>query len=435
MPLVVLFILLLLPGSALGECSIEHSLESFAKEIVTVDRNALKKKLPNLLPCAPNESKNLLAALKDGRLYTDDGFKVILKTPGKEEYLDLLTGAHAQGLNLKLVKVNNAIRRMLKKHINEQPGQTTVSRSVLSPKVKALLQNIFFGASLASILFLTALGLAVTFGLMGVINLAHGEMLMIGAYSTFIVSSLFSRYLPGYFELYLVIALPVAFFITAVFGYLIEKTVVRKLWGRPLETLLATWGISLILVQTVRILFGASNVKVVSPIWISGGVTITEGILFQTSRITCILLALVSAVAVWALFYRTRLGLWVRAIKDDRESAASVGIPVSKVDGITFALGSGLGGLAGVLLTQVANVGPLLGRAYLIDSFLIVVFGGIGSLIGTVTASLGLGTATKLLEPSIGAVLGKVAILTAVILFIVWRPKGLFPLHTREDFR
>ena len=294
-----------------------------------------------------------------------------------------------------------------------------------------ILGQAFSGMSLGSILLLAALGLAITFGLLGVINMAHGEMLMLGAYSTYVVQLMMQRYVPAAIEFYPLVALPVAFFVTAAIGMALERTVIRHLYGRPLETLLATWGISLMLIQLVRLVFGAQNVEVSNPEWLSGGIQVLPNLVLPYNRIVIIAFALCVVVLTWLLLNKTRLGLNVRAVTQNRNMAACCGVPTGRVDMLAFGLGSGIAGLGGVALSQIGNVGPDLGQSYIIDSFLVVVLGGVGQLAGSVMAAFGLGIANKILEPQIGAVLGKILILALIILFIQKRPQGLFALKGR----
>jgi urea transport system permease protein len=253
-------------------------------------------------------------------------------------------------------------------------------------------EKLFTGISLGSILLLAALGLAITYGLMGIINMAHGELMMIGAYSTYLVQNLFRHLMPGLFDFYLAAAVPVAFVITALVGMAIERLVLRFLYGRSLETLLATWGVSLFLMQGVRTIFGAQNVELT----------------------------------------QTRLGLFVRAVTQNRRMASCVGVPTARVDTLAFGMGAGIAGLAGVALSQIGNVGPDLGQHYIVDSFMFVVLGGVGQLAGTVVASLGLGVLNKVLEGSIGPVLAEIMVLVVIVIFIQRRPSGLFALKGRE---
>jgi urea transport system permease protein len=290
--------------------------------------------------------------------------------------------------------------------------------------------RLFSGISLGSILLLAALGLAITYGLLGVINMAHGEMIMIGAYATFVTQQVVKSYAPGLIEWYPAFAVPAAFLSSALVGMALERSVIRWLYGRPLETLLATWGISLFLIQLVRQIFGAQNVEVANPSWMSGGIEFTN-LTLPYNRIVIIAFAFVVLVAMWLVLSRTRLGLFVRAVTQNRTMAACVGVPTGRVDLLAFGLGSGIAGLAGVALSQVGNVGPELGQSYIIDSFMVVVLGGVGQLAGTVYAALGLGVAMKLLEPHVGAVLTKILILVLIIAFIQKRPQGLFALKGR----
>ena len=291
--------------------------------------------------------------------------------------------------------------------------------------------NLFYGLSLGSILLLAALGLAITFGLMGVINMAHGEMLMLGAYLTFVVQNLFKEYLPGYFELYLIAAIPVSFLGSALVGIILERGIIRHLYGRPLETLLATWGISLILIQTIRLVFGAQNVEVANPSYLSGGVEVMNGIVFPYSRIAIIIFVVGVVISIWMLLQKTSLGLQVRAVTQNREMASCMGISTYKVDMYTFGLGSGVAGLGGLALSQIGNVGPELGQLYIVDSFMVVVLGGVGNIAGTVAGALSLGIFNKFLEPVAGAVLGKIIVLVLIIVVIQKRPQGLFALKGR----
>jgi urea transport system permease protein len=291
---------------------------------------------------------------------------------------------------------------------------------------------LFAGLSLGSILVLVALGLAITYGLMGVINMAHGELMMIGAYATFVVQNLFRQYAPGLFDAYVLAAIPVSFLAAALVGALMERTVIRWLYGRPLETLLATWGISLILMQTVRSIFGAQNVAVENPSWLSGGLQVLPNLTLPWNRLFILLFAALVLVGVALLISRTRLGLFVRGVTQNRRMARCVGVNTARVDTYAFALGAGIAGLAGCALSQVGNVGPDLGQGYIVDSFMVVVLGGVGQLAGTVYAGLGLGVLNKLLEGWQGAVLAKIIVLVLIVLFIQKRPQGIFALKGRS---
>ncbi len=292
------------------------------------------------------------------------------------------------------------------------------------------LQNVWYGLSLGSVLLLAAIGLAITFGVMGIINMAHGEMVMIGAYTTFVVQEFIRAKYPALFGWSLPLALPLAFLVTAAIGILIERGIIRFLYGRPLETLLATWGVSLILQQAVRSIFGPTNREVGAPSYMAGsfdffGLSITYG------RLWIVVFSLVVFLTLLIVMKATSFGLKMRAVTQNRRMASAMGIRTPLVDSMTFALGSGIAGIAGVALSQIDNVSPNLGQSYIIDSFMVVVFGGVGNLWGTLVAALTLGIANKFLEPLAGAVLGKIAVLVFIILFIQKRPRGLFALKGR----
>jgi urea transport system permease protein len=291
---------------------------------------------------------------------------------------------------------------------------------------------VFTGLSLGSILLLVALGLAISYGLMGVINMAHGELMMVGAYATYVVQNLFRAHLPAaWFDAYVLAAVPVSFLVAAAVGAVLERSVIRWLYGRPLETLLATWGISLVLMQAVRSLFGAQNVPVENPGFMSGGAEVLAGVVLPYSRIAIVAFAAIVLVGMWMLLTRTRLGLFVRGVTQNRAMASCVGVPTPRVDTWAFGLGSGIAGLAGCALSQIGNVGPDLGQAYIVDSFMVVVLGGVGQLAGTVYAALGLGFANKLLESWSGAVIAKILVLVFIIVFIQKRPQGMFAVRGR----
>ena len=294
------------------------------------------------------------------------------------------------------------------------------------------LAQAFTGISLGSILLLAALGLAITYGLMGVINMAHGELIMIGAYATWAVQVFFRNSLPGLFDWYLLAAIPVAFVTSALVGAAMERSVIRFLYGRPLETLLATWGISLVLMQLVRSLFGAQNVGVENPSWMSGSITLLGNLTLPWNRLIIIAFAAAVLLGVTLLISRTRLGLFVRGVTQNRPIASCMGVNTARIDTYAFALGSGIAGLAGCALSQIGNVGPDLGQNYIVDSFMVVVLGGVGQLAGTVYAALGLGLLNKVLEGWTGAVLAKIAVLIFIIVFIQKRPQGIFAMKGRN---
>ncbi|WP_296280851.1 urea ABC transporter permease subunit UrtB [uncultured Acinetobacter sp.] len=291
--------------------------------------------------------------------------------------------------------------------------------------------HVFSGLSTASILLLAALGLAITYGLLGVINMAHGELIMIGAYTTYVVQSFFKTHFSAYVDWYLIAAIPAAFLVSALIGMLIERTVIRPLYGRQLETLLATFGVSLILMQLVRMVFGAQNVEVSNISWLSGGISITPSLMLPYNRIAIIIFTIAVLSLLIYLLNKTRFGLFVRAVTQNRQMARAVGIRSARIDMMAFGLGSGLAGLAGCALAQVGNVGPDLGQNYIIDAFLVVVIGGVGQVWGAVLAALGLGISGTMLEIGMGAVLAKIILLVLVILFIQKRPQGLFAVKGR----
>ena len=326
--------------------------------------------------------------------------------------------------------------------------EQALTQSNLNPELKAVLVDaksqiktriqasewaghVFSGFSTASILLLAALGLAITYGLLGVINMAHGELIMIGAYTTYVVQSLFKTYLGSYVDWYLIAAIPAAFLVSALIGMLIERTVIRPLYGRQLETLLATFGVSLILMQLVRMIFGAQNVEVSNISWLSGGIALSPSLMLPYNRIAIIVFTVAVLLLLVYLLNKTRFGLFVRAVTQNRQMARAVGIRSSRIDMLAFGLGSGLAGLAGCALAQVGNVGPDLGQNYIIDAFLVVVVGGVGQVWGAVLAALGLGISGTVLEIGMGAVLAKIILLVLVILFIQKRPQGLFAIKGR----
>jgi urea transport system permease protein len=292
--------------------------------------------------------------------------------------------------------------------------------------------TIFAGLSLGSVLLLAALGLAITYGLIGVINMAHGEFLMIGAYATYVVQNLVQHYAPAAFNWYPLFAVPVSFAAAAVVGIVLERLVLKHLYGRPLETLLTTFGISLILIQATRTIFGAQNVQVTNPSWMSGGVSVMQNLILPYNRLTILGFSLVVVLLAWVVLTKTRLGLFVRAVTQNRRMAACVGVKTARVDSYAFAFGAGIAGLGGCALSQIGNIGPDLGQSYIIDSFMTVVLGGVGQLAGTVIGGFGLGLVSKTIEPFWGAVLAKIAVLVLIVLFIQKRPQGMFALKGRS---
>jgi urea transport system permease protein len=291
------------------------------------------------------------------------------------------------------------------------------------------IQTLFFGLSLGSVLVLIAIGLAITFGVMGVINMAHGEMMMLGAYTTYVVQMA----MPQHIGISILVAIPAAFVVAGLIGVLMERTIIRFLYGRPLETLLATFGVSLILQQTVRSIFSANNRSVVTPDWMSGSLRINDALEITYNRLYIVIFTIIVFALILLVLKRTRLGLDIRAVSQNRTMAKAMGIPTEWVDAMTFGLGSGIAGVAGVALSKLTNVGPNLGQSYIIDSFMVVVFGGVGNLWGSLIGGMSMGTVNELLEPFAGAVLAKIFVLIALILFIQVRPRGLFPPAGRAD--
>ena len=291
-----------------------------------------------------------------------------------------------------------------------------------APSIRAS-RRLFFGLSLGSVLVLIAIGLAITFGVMGVINMAHGELMMLGAYTTYAVQTA----MPGHIGISILVAIPAAFIVAGLTGVLMERTIIRFLYGRPLETLLATFGVSLILQQSVRSIFSALNRSVVTPDWMSGSLQLNDALAITYNRLYIVIFTLIVFALILVVLKRTRIGLDIRAVSQNRAMAKAMGIRTEWVDAMTFGLGSGIAGVAGVALSQLTNVGPNLGQSYIIDSFMVVVFGGVGNLWGSLIGGMSMGIVNKLLEPYAGAVLAKIFVLVALILFIQTRPRGLFP--------
>jgi urea transport system permease protein len=396
-------------------------LKRSSNNLVELIEKALKKE-------TEDEIRNLflLVLAKEG-LNSDDKSKRLqsiktITTLGNNDFKTILENVLEKNEEDEFLEKDSEIR---------DAASNAIAKIEKRQFVKNQAANLFYGLSLGSILLLAALGLAITFGLMGVINMAHGEMLMLGAYLTFVVQNLFKEYLPGYFELYLIVAIPVSFLGSALVGIILERGIIRHLYGRPLETLLATWGISLILIQTIRLVFGAQNVEVANPSYLSGGVEVMNGIVFPYSRIAIIIFVVGVVISIWMLLQKTSLGLQVRAVTQNREMASCMGISTYKVDMYTFGLGSGVAGLGGLALSQIGNVGPELGQLYIVDSFMVVVLGGVGNIAGTVAGALSLGIFNKFLEPVAGAVLGKIIVLVLIIVVIQKRPQGLFSLKGR----
>ena len=396
-----------------------------------------------------NAIKTLSSGGDESRLPLIEKAVAAETVPALKSQLDLMRAAILLGSSDKAKRIAAATRLA---GSNNPSSKTVLIERIASetdPEVKRALQTslasvdaalawgdklgaIFSGISLGSILLLVALGLAITYGLMGVINMAHGELMMIGAYATYVMQGLFQKFLPGLFDWYLLAAVPAAFLAAALMGAALERGVIRFLYGRPLETLLATWGISLMLQQLVRSIFGAQNVGVENPVWMSGGVQVLGNLSLPYNRLVIIAFAIAVLLGMTWLIGRTRLGLFVRGVTQNRPIASCMGVNTARVDTYAFALGSGIAGLAGCALSQVGNVGPDLGQGYIVDAFMVVVLGGVGQLAGTVYAAMGLGILNKFLEGWTGAVLAKIAVLVLIIIFIQKRPQGIFAVKGRS---
>ena len=418
--------------------SVRAFLDDLANQqtLLSPDRNARLKAAQDMLSQA--DPKNLELLDKALGQETDPQVKgamqaaravIMLKSDAspadKEAAIDVVAAQGNQDavsiLTAALSGAPDSLKPDIKQHI-DRINQTLALWNVG--------QNVWYGISLGSVLLLAAIGLAITFGVMGVINMAHGEMVMLGAYATYVVQGVIRTYLPQYADYSIILAVPVAFLFTGAVGVVIERGLIRWLYGRPLETLLATWGLSLILQQLVRNLFGASNVSVITPSWMSGSFAL-GGLSITLNRLWIVGFTIVAFFILQLVLDRTPLGLQMRAVTQNRRMASAMGIRTPFVDAMTFGLGSGVAGIAGVALSQIDNVSPNLGQNYIIDSFMVVVFGGVGNLWGTLVGALTLGVANKFLEPYAGAVLGKILILVFIILFIQRRPRGLFALKGR----
>ena len=405
---------LLSPDPAARVQAAQSVFKTHDEAMLPVIDGALQKETNKAAKLAFNEARAAILLFKEDATEAEKLEAIAtIKARGDQEALALLTGLSGDQPPAVARAAANA---------------TSAIQSNLA--LWSMVQNAWYGLSLGSVLLLAAIGLAITFGVMGVINMAHGEMVMIGAYTTFVVQETIRTSYPGLFDYSLLIAVPLAFIVAGAIGILIERSIIRFLYGRPLETLLATWGLSLVLQQAVRTMFGPTNREVGNPSWMSGAFEIGQiTITYNRLWILCFTLA-VFAILLAMLRY-TALGLEMRAVTQNRRMAASMGIATSRVDALTFGLGSGIAGIAGVALSQIDNVSPNLGQSYIIDSFMVVVFGGVGNLWGTLVGAFTLGIANKFLEPVAGAVLGKIAILVLIILFIQKRPRGLFALKGR----
>lgn len=412
-----------------GQAKVKLESEETAQRLQAVDilSNNIDQVDPTIISAAAAKEdntkvKNALADLqaridfRDGDLATKiDAVNILADSDSPQVLVDV-----------KRALTANDIDPVLKSSLLD--AEASIERRIT---FSTWMGHLFTGMSTASILLLAALGLAITFGLLGVINMAHGELIMIGAYATYVVQNLFQAYFPEMAGWYLLAAIPTAFIISAIIGMIIERIVIRPLYGRELETLLATFGVSLILMQLVRMVFGAQNVEVSNVAWLSGAYQVSSSLVLPYNRIAIIGFTIIVLMLLVYLLNKTRFGLFVRAVTQNRQMARAVGIRSARIDMLAFGLGSGLAGLAGCALAQVGNVGPDLGQTYIIDAFLVVVVGGVGQVWGAVLASLGLGVSGTVLEIGIGAVMAKIVLLVLVILFIQKRPQGLFALKGR----
>jgi urea transport system permease protein len=411
-------------------------------DLTNPDKNIRISAVKQLLD---NSSASGLAAIRAlvNQEQDDDVIEIMQITLFLEQ---LKTGNHAEkmaAITLLEATLEPSVKNTMVKMLNALPEKSkTEEQKLLAKKLQkvisniedkrsifAVIENIFFGLSLGSVLLLAAIGLTITFGVMGVINMAHGEMMMLGAYTTYVIQIAF----PNLIEYSLLMAIPAAFLVSGLVGVFIERVVIRHLKGRPLETLLATFGISLILQQLVRTIFSPLNRQVQAPEWMTGSWVINPVFSLTFNRLYIILFSLMVFISLLLILKKTSLGLHVRAVSQNRDMARALSIKSDWVDAITFGLGSGIAGIAGVVLSQLTNVGPNLGQAYLIDSFLVVVFGGVGNLWGTLVAAMSLGSINKFLEPLTGSVLANIIVLVGLVLFIQKRPKGLFPQKGRAE--
>ena len=401
---------------------------------VRVRRGAADSLLKRPDPAALGPLDAAIAAEKDARVkqaFQEARAAVVLASDASgQQKIDAIAVLRDRGdreaLSVLQAAVNNASDPAVK--AAAEAGAESVRQTLAAWSAA---QNVWYGISLGSVLLLAAIGLAITFGTMGVINMAHGEMVMLGAYTTFVVQEIIRTSAPHLFDASLLIALPLAFLVAGGVGILIERGIIRFLYGRPLDTLLATWGLSLVLQQAVRSIFGSSNREVGAPSWMSGAFQVGQ-LNITYGRLWIVVFSLVVFAALILLLRKTPLGLYMRAVTQNRPMASAMGIRTPRVDALTFGLGSGIAGLAGVALSQIDNVSPNLGQGYIIDSFMVVVFGGVGNLFGTLIGALTLGIVNKFLEPYAGAVLGKILVLVFIILFIQRRPRGLFALKGRS---
>ena len=387
-----------------------------------------------------SESQSILNILqKRYELEENENVKSYIKRSIASVTLSLssITSERKNAINVLSKFIDSNVRNLLSKISNNKDDKLFNEAKIALNKIEKNLfiwekfLSIYQGISLGSVLLLASVGLAITFGVMGVINMAHGELVMIGAYATYVTQNLLQKFFPQVVEYSLLVAIPIAFLVAGTFGILIERFIIRFLYGRPLQTLLATWGVSLILQQLIRTIFGPTNKNVEAPTWMTGAIEISSGLVFTYNRIYIIIFSLFIVGIIGVILKKTFFGLQMRAVTQNRIMAGSMGIPTGWVDALTFGLGSGIAGVAGVALSQIDNVSPNLGQSYIIDSFMVVVFGGVGNLWGTLLGAFSLGITNKFLEPFSGAVLAKIFVLVGIIIFIQKKPRGLFALKGR----
>ncbi len=430
-----------LPKKQIKKIRVNNRLRGYLRDAIA------RIQLSSSDPAAREKAvRNLLSDLDQSTIEAIQTVRVNEQNTAVQEMMDLALAMHKltnaalavdqlEAIEALSGSLEAEVRNLLTRVSESENYEPAVNKAAASALVKiqdkvefyAFIDQLFFGLSLGSVLLLAAIGLAITFGVMGVINMAHGEMIMLGAYTTYVVQLM----LPNHIEYSLWLAIPLAFIVSGLMGVLIERGVIRFLHGRPLETLLATFGISLILQQLVRTIFSPLNRQVASPEWMSGSIEINPVLSLTLNRLYILAFALLVFFLLQLILKKTSLGLNVRAVSQNRNMARAMGVRSDWVDAMTFGLGSGIAGIAGVALSQLTNVGPNLGQAYIIDSFMVVVFGGVGNLLGTLVAAFSLGIANKFLEPVTGAVLASILVLVFIILFIQKRPKGLFPQKGR----
>jgi urea transport system permease protein len=439
---------LLLPVDSLVEMDVDRAMRALLQPVLTsLDLSSPDKQKRRNAAISLGESGDTLfihRLEKAAASETDKGTRHLMHEAVARLGLSSVHPEKQMAAAKELANIHgtNALPQIKQLALGEKPaGATDAWKKTMVEAVRSLdswihianaVQAIFTGASLGSILILMALGLAIIFGLMGVINMAHGEFMMVGAYATFVTQNLFAQWMPEQSGWFLAVSFPIAFLVSGGVGMFVEWTIIRRLYGRPLETLLATWGLSLVLIQGARHIFGDLT-AVTSPAWLGGGWEILPQVTFPFNRIFIMVLTIFIVLAMSGLFYGTRVGLKIRAVTQNRNMSSCLGVKTRLVDGLTFGLGTGIAGIAGCALTQIGNVDPGMGQNYIVDSFLVVVTGGVGKLMGTVFAGLSIGSLNKFLEPALQAVYAKVALLALVILFLQVRPSGLFPAKGRNE--